>query len=53
MAFDSVCHGLLILKLRQCYGFDYSAVALAFGLSYLFPRHQRVGCGGDFFFICA
>jgi hypothetical protein len=37
-AFDSVCHRLFILKLCQRYGLS----------SYLFPRHQRVGCGGDF-----
>jgi hypothetical protein len=44
--FDSVCHGLLIFKLRQRYGFHTLVVALV--LSYLFPRHQRVNCGDDF-----
>jgi hypothetical protein len=37
-AFDSVCHGFVILKLRQRYGF-YTAVA-ALVSSYLFLRHQ-------------
>jgi hypothetical protein len=35
-AFDSICHGLFILKLRQRYGF-HSAVALV--LFYLFSGH--------------
>jgi hypothetical protein len=44
-AFDSVSHGLFILKLRQRYGFHSLAAALV--SSYLFPRHRRVGCGDD------
>jgi hypothetical protein len=41
-AFDSVCHGLFILKLRQRYGFHATAAALV--SSYLFPRCQKVAC---------
>jgi hypothetical protein len=44
-AFDSVCHGLFILKLRQPYGFHATAAALV--SSYLFPRYQKVACGDD------
>jgi hypothetical protein len=42
-AFDSVCHGLFILKLRQRYGFHATAAALV--SSYLFPWCQKVACG--------
>jgi hypothetical protein len=45
-AFDSVCHGLFILKLRQHYGFHATAAALV--SSYLFPRYQKFACGDDF-----
>jgi hypothetical protein len=43
--FDSVCHGLFILKLRQRYGFHATAAALV--SSYLFSRHQKLACGDD------
>jgi hypothetical protein len=33
-AFDSVCHGLFILKLRQRYSFHATAAALVFALSF-------------------
>jgi hypothetical protein len=45
-AFDSVCHGLFILKLRQRYGIHTTAAALV--SSYLIPRYQKVACGDDF-----
>jgi hypothetical protein len=38
-AFDRVCHGLFILKLRQRY---FHATAAALVSSYLFPRYQKV-----------
>jgi hypothetical protein len=44
-AFDSMCHGLFILKLRQRYEFHAKAAALV--SSYLFPRYQKVACGDD------
>jgi hypothetical protein len=44
-AFDSVCHGLFIFKLRQRYGFHATATALV--SSYLFPRYQKVAFGDD------
>jgi hypothetical protein len=44
-AFDSVCHGLVILKLRQRYGFHATVAALV--SSYLSPRYQKVACGDD------
>jgi hypothetical protein len=44
-AFDSVCHGLFILKLRQRFGFHATAAALV--SSYLFLRYQKVSCGDD------
>jgi hypothetical protein len=44
-AFDSVCHGLLILKLRRRYGFYATAAALV--SSYLFPRYLKVVCRDD------
>jgi hypothetical protein len=44
-AFDSVCYGLFILKLRQCYGFHATAAAPV--SSYLFPRYQKNACGDD------
>jgi hypothetical protein len=37
---------MFIFKLRKHNGFHISAVALV--SSYLFPRHQRVGCNDDF-----
>jgi hypothetical protein len=43
-AFDSVCHGLFILELRQRYGFHATAAALV--SSYLY---QKVACGDDVF----
>jgi hypothetical protein len=44
-AFDSVCHGLFVLKLRQRYGFHATAAALV--SSYLSPRYQKVACGNN------
>jgi hypothetical protein len=44
-AFDSVCLGLSILKLRQRYGFHATAAALV--SFYLSPRYQKVACGND------
>jgi hypothetical protein len=44
--FDSVCHGLFILKLRQRYGF-HVIMSAALVSSYLFPRYQKVACGDD------
>jgi hypothetical protein len=44
-AFDSVCHGLFILKLRQRYRFH--AIAAALVSSYLSPRYQKVACGDE------
>jgi hypothetical protein len=41
--FDSVCHGLFILKLRQRYRFH--AIAAALVSFYLSPRYQKVACG--------
>jgi hypothetical protein len=47
--FDSVCHGLFILKLRQRYGFHATAAAAAAALvsSFLSLRYQKVACGDD------
>jgi hypothetical protein len=42
-AFDSVCHGLFIFKLRQRYGFHATALVS----SYLSPWYQKVACGDD------
>jgi hypothetical protein len=44
-AFDSVCHGLFILKLRQRYGFHATAATLV--SSYLSPWYQKVAFGDD------
>jgi hypothetical protein len=46
---NNLFHGLFILNQRQRYSFrSWTAVFIS---SYIFPRHQRVGCGDDFFFI--
>jgi hypothetical protein len=39
-AFDSLCHGFFILKLRQLRSFHATAAALF--SSYFFPRYQKV-----------
>jgi hypothetical protein len=43
--FDSVCHRLLILKLRQRLGFH--ATVVSFVSSHLFLRYQNFACGDD------
>jgi hypothetical protein len=45
-AFDSVCHGLFILKLRQRYGFHATAAALV--SSYLFLGIKKLHVGTRF-----
>ena len=44
-AFDSICHNLLIAKLKA-YGLQINALMLI--KSYLFKRSQRVKCNGVF-----